>query len=433
MFAAVRGKEASRVHIIRPDFSHIRWARLTSLAALLTLLVGGPAFGDSWNDRTRLRFSSPVKVPGATLPAGEYVFQLADLKANRHLVQIKNADESKTFATAQAIPVKRQTSEGTTTLTFNPTVQGAPPALKAWYYPGSQYGHEFIYSADEATAIANRDKTIVLSEDRAHGDLDAAGELQLYGANGERTPWKADESVIKEWHAWSRNSSAHARTATNESESVAPLVDSAGTAQRVPLDEIEDRPQDFVGKTVSVDAEVEKVLGPRLFTIDEPNWADLDGEILVHVPTALAALVRPDDRVTVTGTVRAYTQGELDGEWRWFDREASTADWAQRPVLVATRVAGGTDNRALLITKEAAARRADRTTILSLNGATADAVGRRVELGAVHVTRVTPDRGFFVSSGTRTMFVRPAPGADSKVRAGQQVTIDGFLLTLPRA
>ena len=129
----------------RQDIWHIWWARLASLTMLFIILAAGLSRADSWNDKTRLRFTGPIMVPGTTLPPGEYVFELMDLRSNRHMVQIKNADESKVFATAQAVPIKRQDPQGTTTLTFNPTSAGAPPALRAWYYPGSIYGHEFIY------------------------------------------------------------------------------------------------------------------------------------------------------------------------------------------------------------------------------------------------------------------------------------------------
>jgi hypothetical protein len=422
----------------RQDIWHIWWARLASLAILFTILAAGLSRADTWNDKTRLRFSEAIMVPGTTLPPGEYVFALMDLRANRHLVQIKNAKENTVLATAQAVPVKRQDPQGTTTLTFNPTSAGTAPALKAWYYPGSIYGHEFIYPENEARMLANRDKTIVLSEDRAAGDHDAAGSLQVYDADGSASPWRADEAVIREWSSWSQGRTARARTATDaarpaeDRQATAPLVDSAGRAMRVPLDDVEQQPNTYIGKRISVDAEVEKVIGPRLFTIDEPDWADLDGELLVHVPTALAALVRPDDRVTITGTVTAYASGELDDEWRWFDASNDTSHWRTRPVLVATHVVGGDDSRALLITRGASEdTRRSSAPLGTVNAVTADAVGRTVELDGVEVQRIVPGRGFFISSGTKSIFVRPAGGEHARIEPGQKLSVDGFVLTLP--
>ena len=416
------------------------WARIATMTLLFLLAWAGTSTADNWNDRTRLRFSSEVMVPGTTLPPGEYVFELLDLKANRHVVQIRNGDESKVLAIAHAVPVKRRDTKGTTTLTFNPTATGMPPALKAWYYPGSIYGHEFIYPENEARMIAQRDKTIVLSEQRATGDADAAGTLRQYDADGAASDWRADEAVIREWAAWSKDAVSRARTATDARtdrdtrRATTSMVDSAGTAMKVRVDDLETRGRDYTGKTISVDAEVEKVLGPRLFTIDEPDWADLDGEVLVHVPTALATLVRPDDRVTVTGTIRAYATGELDSEWRWFQDGGSTvSEWTRRPILVATRVVGGDDDRALLITHQPTATASNRSAspVLTLNDVTADAAGRPVDLERVEVRDVVPGHGFFVTSGTRTLFVRPERGQMTGVKSGQMVSIEGYVLTLP--
>lgn len=420
------------------------WARLVTLLAVLVLTPFTTVRADSWNDRTTLTFSGPVRVPGTVLPAGEYEFSLMDLKANRHLVEIRRIDDPTVVAVVNAIPIKRQDAKGTTVLTFAPTVAGSPPAMKAWFYPGSLYGHEFIYPGDEAGQIASREKTIVLSEDRAAGDA-AGGSIQLLDADGRRTPWRADEAVTREWATWTSgaSASARARTATVDApteegrDAAAPMVDSVGNAMRVSLDDLEDRPQRYVGQRISVDGEIEKVLGPRLFTIDEASWADLDGEMLVHVPTALAALVRPDDRVTITGTVRAFADMRLDDEWQWFeDGHDPSSGWATRHVLVATHVTGGDDDRAMMITRESVARAGKNVNsaqrpLASLDAVTADAVGREVELARVEVGRVLPGRGFFVSAGDRTLFVRPAKGTMPNVTRGEMVAIDGFVLTLP--
>jgi hypothetical protein len=59
-----------------------------AIAAILT----PSARGDELNKQTFLTFSAPVQVPGATLPAGTYMFKLADLQGNRHVVQIFDKD-----------------------------------------------------------------------------------------------------------------------------------------------------------------------------------------------------------------------------------------------------------------------------------------------------------------------------------------------------
>ena len=52
-------------------------------------------------------FSGPVQIPGATLPAGSYVFKLADIPGNRHVVQVFDKDEKKIYTTLLAVPNQR--------------------------------------------------------------------------------------------------------------------------------------------------------------------------------------------------------------------------------------------------------------------------------------------------------------------------------------
>ena len=416
---------------------HPWWTRLTLASTLLVFIGIAHVQADPWNDKTTLRFSESVIIPGATLQPGEYVFRLMDLKASRHMVQIFNADESRVIATTHAIPVKRRDPEATTTLTFNATAEGTPPALKAWYYPGSIYGHEFIYPEAEARQIASRSKTIVLSDDAASGDA-ARGSLRVYNADGTHAPWAADNAVIREWTVWSDGVAARARTATDAGRgaarrATAPLVDSAGAAMRVAVGDLEEHAGKYTGKAISVDAEVEKVLGPRLFTIDEPSWADLDGEILVYMPSSLATLVRADDLVTITGTMQPFVQAEVEREWKWFAGGPEvSAQLSRRPVLVASRIAGGDDDRALFIATSAATSSTDGSgTVSSVREITSAAVGTSVDVKQAEVGRVVAGRGFFVGTGPEAVFVRAASGEGPKVTAGQTVSLEGVVLALP--
>jgi hypothetical protein len=70
--------------------------------AALTLLPG--AMADAWDQKTVFTFASDVEVPGQVLPAGTYVFKLANSHGNRHIVQIFNKEENHVFGTFLAIP-----------------------------------------------------------------------------------------------------------------------------------------------------------------------------------------------------------------------------------------------------------------------------------------------------------------------------------------
>jgi hypothetical protein len=62
---------------------------------LITVLLGATlapgARADQWDRKTIVTFSDSVEVPGQVLPAGTYVFRLADIPTDKHIVQIWNA------------------------------------------------------------------------------------------------------------------------------------------------------------------------------------------------------------------------------------------------------------------------------------------------------------------------------------------------------
>ena len=129
----------------------------------------------------------------ATLQPGTYEFELLDSSTNRNIVQISREDGT-IVTTTQAVPTKRADRTGDVVLRFNPTDAGTPPALKAWFYPGTSYGHEFIYPDTQAREIAQRTKSIVLSTDVPGSDVEK-GTLRTYDQSGQRAEWRADESV----------------------------------------------------------------------------------------------------------------------------------------------------------------------------------------------------------------------------------------------
>ena len=103
-----------------------------TILCLLAALVVPKARADEWDKKTTLTFNEPVQVPGATLPAGTYVFKLADSQSDRTIVQIFNADETKLITTILAIPDYRMKTPSKTIISFNERPSGQPEALRAW-------------------------------------------------------------------------------------------------------------------------------------------------------------------------------------------------------------------------------------------------------------------------------------------------------------
>ena len=120
--------------------------QLSACAVLLCVTLGPGLNADLWNKKTIVTFSDAVEIPGQILPAGTYVFKLADSNANRHIVQIWNDDETQIYATIMTIPEYRLDPVETTTFEFDERPGDSPQALRTWFYPGETMGEEFVYS-----------------------------------------------------------------------------------------------------------------------------------------------------------------------------------------------------------------------------------------------------------------------------------------------
>ena len=141
----------------------------TSLGvALLGLAFSSPVEADAWNRKTTITFSQPIEVPGVqptgwgVLPAGTYVFKIMDSQANRHIVQIFDEDEKVVYATILAIPNYRLKATDKTVITFSERPAGQPEALRAWFYPGLNWGEEFVYPKEKAIELAKQTNQPVL-------------------------------------------------------------------------------------------------------------------------------------------------------------------------------------------------------------------------------------------------------------------------------
>src|SRR5438067_368651 len=136
--------------------------------ALLGVVISPSATADVANKKTTITFSGPVEIPGVhlqgfgILPAGTYVFKLLDDQSNRHIVQIFSQDELTIYATILAVPNFRLKATDKTVMTFRERPAGEPEALRAWFYPGKNWGEEFVYPKSKAIALAKATNTPVL-------------------------------------------------------------------------------------------------------------------------------------------------------------------------------------------------------------------------------------------------------------------------------
>src|SRR5271167_1462786 len=136
--------------------------------ALMGAVFSPGAKADEWNRKTTVTFSGPVEIPGVhlkgwgVLPAGTYVFKILDSQSDRHIVQIFSKDEKTVYATILAIPNYRLKATSKTVITFTERPAGEPEALRAWFYPGRNWGDEFVYPKARAVEIAKTTNLPVL-------------------------------------------------------------------------------------------------------------------------------------------------------------------------------------------------------------------------------------------------------------------------------
>jgi hypothetical protein len=134
--------------------------------ALVALACPLGAIADQWNRKTTVTFNKPVEIPGVgaqILPAGTYVFKLFDSMSDRHIVQIFNERGDHIYATILAIPNYRLRATDQTVMTFGERAAGSPQAIRAWFYPGNNWGQEFVYPKKRAVELAKLTNTPVLA------------------------------------------------------------------------------------------------------------------------------------------------------------------------------------------------------------------------------------------------------------------------------
>lgn len=145
----------------------MRFFKALLVGLTISLLVGmflNPARADQWNKETRLTFSQPIEIPGKILPAGTYTFKLLDSMSYRHIVQIWNEDGTQLITTILAIPNYRLEPTGDTVIKFGERPGDSPEALRAWFYPGDNFGQEFVYPKPRAIQLARETHVIVPAE-----------------------------------------------------------------------------------------------------------------------------------------------------------------------------------------------------------------------------------------------------------------------------
>jgi len=154
---------------------------LSTLAAL-TLGISGTAQAQTADYRTYFTFSAPVTLPGLTLPAGRYLFRLADPDGSRKVISVLSADGKTPLAMLHSIPNRLPEAPRDAEIRFMETAANVPPAIKTWWYPGKSIGYEFIYPRQQALQLAKVTSEPVLTTVAETKEFETADLSRISGS-----------------------------------------------------------------------------------------------------------------------------------------------------------------------------------------------------------------------------------------------------------
>jgi hypothetical protein len=124
--------------------------RITRLfiAAIIACALSAPLLHAAINPArtTYITFSRPVTLPGVSLTAGTYVFELASPSGDQSIVRVSSRDRSRMYLMVFTHIVDRPASlaEGQM-IAFGESTTGQPSSVLAWYPDGDATGRQFIY------------------------------------------------------------------------------------------------------------------------------------------------------------------------------------------------------------------------------------------------------------------------------------------------
>ena len=216
-----------------------RWLIAWSMA-ILAVGLAPAAHADEWNKLTYFTFSGPVNMPGITLPAGTYRFELADPDSSRRVVRVSDKDGSKSYGIFLSISDQKLEPSDKPLVMFTEMPAGAPQAVRAWFYPGETTGYEFVYPHDQALKIAKATHEPVLTmKDSAQASTDTDRVASMKSAEVTRIdendkPVSTDERLKDSSARHPSNSAAATTTASSAAATTTAKNRSAATTTAQP-------------------------------------------------------------------------------------------------------------------------------------------------------------------------------------------------------
>jgi LPXTG-motif cell wall-anchored protein len=170
--------------------------------AVLATVVAPVIQADQWNKKTNITITEPVQVPSCCnadhfviLQPGKYVLALVDSTSDRHIVRVFAEDGVTVMTTILAIPNYRLKPTGNSVFQFWETPAGQPRAMRAWFYPGDNFGQEFAYYKPMSIEIAKVSNAPVPAVMMATEDELKTAPVVIVDPKGDERPVEAIVAV----------------------------------------------------------------------------------------------------------------------------------------------------------------------------------------------------------------------------------------------
>jgi hypothetical protein len=121
-------------------------ALLACGAIILGFSMATSVAGSSLGSTNLLTFSGAVALPGVTLGAGTYAFEVLDSQSGAGVVRVLDKSRTRTYLTAVTLPVSRPANMPKDAwVSFAESPRDAATPIRAWFPDRGMLGHEFIY------------------------------------------------------------------------------------------------------------------------------------------------------------------------------------------------------------------------------------------------------------------------------------------------
>ena len=119
---------------------------VVACGALLGLALGAGTVSATLGSVEHLTFNRPVGLPGITLAAGSYSFEVLDTMSGSGVVCVRDRATGKPLFLGLTQRVERPAGSGTgRSVVFGEAPRGMVPPIIAWYPNGDSSGRQFLY------------------------------------------------------------------------------------------------------------------------------------------------------------------------------------------------------------------------------------------------------------------------------------------------